>query len=465
MDFHDRPYLTDHADIQAPPEYGNWTSFEETKPNLEVRIGAIYALERIAQDSDRDHVQIMEILCAYIRQNASAPQTDDWPQLEMKESEDDGPLEADWEERLEAFRKEQKKAKAGLQLREDIQVALTVLGRRRPEQRLLEARAGDAKEDAVFVLDLPCPEYDGPEDGHDPAALDAYRKALEEWNDSLLCYEGYQLDLRNSDLRGADLSGLNLNGAKLTGTYLQGADLTWAHLQWADLRGARLQGADIWEARLQGADLWNAWLQGVDLADAQLQGADLRGARLQGAALDRALLQGTDLTQARLQAAVLEKTQMHGARFWEARLQSANLRWAQLQRADLSGAQLQRADLSVAQLHGVNFGTAQLHGMSITTAQLHAFTLGPARLGAETELTAASLSAAAVSSVDFLEFPQIAGHLKRMFGDGTVTLPEGCDWPAHWPRHELDPTEFIKKWRKWQADPGAYEPPEDADEG
>ena len=314
-------------------------------------------------------------------------------------------------------------------------MALTVLGRRRPEQRLLEARAGDAKEDAVFVLDLPCPEYDGPEDGHDPAALDAYRKALEEWNDSLLCYEGYQLDLRNSDLRGADLSGLNLNGAKLTGTYLQGADLTWAHLQWADLRGARLQGADIW------------------------------GARLQGAALDRALLQGTDLTQARLQAAVLEKTQMHGARFWEARLQSANLRWAQLQRADLSGAQLQRADLSVAQLHGVNFGTAQLHGMSITTAQLHAFTLGPARLGAETELTAASLSAAAVSSVDFLEFPQIAGHLKRMFGDGTVTLPEGCDWPAHWPRHELDPTEFIKKWRKWQADPGAYEPPEDADEG
>jgi hypothetical protein len=43
---------------------------ERTVPNLEVRIGAIYALERIAQDSDRDHVQIMEILCAYIRENA-----------------------------------------------------------------------------------------------------------------------------------------------------------------------------------------------------------------------------------------------------------------------------------------------------------------------------------------------------------------------------------------------------------
>jgi len=45
-------------------------SYERTSPNLEVRIGAIYALERIAQDSDRDHIQIMEILCAYIRENA-----------------------------------------------------------------------------------------------------------------------------------------------------------------------------------------------------------------------------------------------------------------------------------------------------------------------------------------------------------------------------------------------------------
>ena len=45
---------------------------EKTAPNIEVRVGAIYALERIAQDSDRDHIQIMEILRAYIRENAPA---------------------------------------------------------------------------------------------------------------------------------------------------------------------------------------------------------------------------------------------------------------------------------------------------------------------------------------------------------------------------------------------------------
>jgi hypothetical protein len=46
-----------------------------TEPNIEVRLGAIYALERIAKDSERDHWPIMEVLCAYIRnpQNSGAP--------------------------------------------------------------------------------------------------------------------------------------------------------------------------------------------------------------------------------------------------------------------------------------------------------------------------------------------------------------------------------------------------------
>ncbi len=35
-------------------------------PILEVRIGALYALERIAQDSIEDHIRIMKIICAYI---------------------------------------------------------------------------------------------------------------------------------------------------------------------------------------------------------------------------------------------------------------------------------------------------------------------------------------------------------------------------------------------------------------
>ena len=46
---------------------------ERTEPNIEVRIGAILALERIAKNNLDVHVQIMELLCAYIRENANIP--------------------------------------------------------------------------------------------------------------------------------------------------------------------------------------------------------------------------------------------------------------------------------------------------------------------------------------------------------------------------------------------------------
>ena len=48
-----------------------------------ITVGAIYALERIAQDSERDHIPVMETLCTYIRENAppsgADDKGDDWP--------------------------------------------------------------------------------------------------------------------------------------------------------------------------------------------------------------------------------------------------------------------------------------------------------------------------------------------------------------------------------------------------
>ena len=40
------------------------------KPKSELRLGGIYALERIARDYERDHWPIMEVLTAYVRENA-----------------------------------------------------------------------------------------------------------------------------------------------------------------------------------------------------------------------------------------------------------------------------------------------------------------------------------------------------------------------------------------------------------
>ena len=95
---------------------GNVT--ENTDANIEVRLGAVYALERLSQDSDRDHMQIMEILCAYIRTNAPLD-----PETSMSSKEP----------------------------RADIQATLTVIGRRAPDKIALERHKG-------FVLDLRDPD-------------------------------------------------------------------------------------------------------------------------------------------------------------------------------------------------------------------------------------------------------------------------------------------------------------------
>lgn len=42
--------------------------------NIAIRLGGIYALERIARDSDKDHWQVMEVLTAYVRENSPS----DW---------------------------------------------------------------------------------------------------------------------------------------------------------------------------------------------------------------------------------------------------------------------------------------------------------------------------------------------------------------------------------------------------
>lgn len=47
----------------------------KTVPNTEVRLGGIYALEKLACDYLPLHLQIIEILCAYVRRNAKRPKS------------------------------------------------------------------------------------------------------------------------------------------------------------------------------------------------------------------------------------------------------------------------------------------------------------------------------------------------------------------------------------------------------
>jgi hypothetical protein len=196
--------------------------------HLDVRLGGLYALERIARDSPDDRATIGEVLTAYIRGHAPWP-----PRLE-----DQPPIEAAIE------------TVAFLRLRApDVQAALTVLGR---------GHFADPDPDAP-QLDL--------------ADTDLRRSYLS------------RADLRRARLYGADLrrarfDDTDLRGATLIRAYLQEAHLLGANLQDAVLHHADLRDADLTDANLAGADLRHANLQGT-----KLDGVDLRGARLDGTGL------------------------------------------------------------------------------------------------------------------------------------------------------------------------------------
>ena len=424
---------------------------EVTLPNIEVRIGGILSLERIAQDSTaydhgRDHVRCMEILCAYIRENAPASGAKDHVFGEWEPLKDDPTAEE------RAAHLEKRKARFGgyhfesqvyqwarklPEPRADIALALRVLGRRTAAQRQAEARWGkDASPDAEWVFDVPCPSL--PDTADDRATtfdeLASYQPKLQEWKTKIYAYAGYRLDLRKTNLQGADLSDLIVSGAKLQEARIEGANLFRVRMEGANLSHARLEAANLWQARLEGADLWKAWMEGAGLSEVRMQGAELVEVRLEGANLGEARMEGAELVEAG----------MEGVRLWRARMEGANLFQARMEGAGFWLARMEGADLSEARIEGASLYEARLEGAILDDT---------------------SLLGAALREMDCSRMEFSPDQITSTFGDASVILPKGVtpqsrDWPAHWPKHELRLGSFNTEWRKWQASPDTYTPPD-----
>lgn len=165
---------------------------------LEISLGGIYALERIAKDSKKDHWTIMEILTNYVR--VHAPLIPD-----ENPNKDQSPGET-MSDKLEFQTQHPSRDRfcGSDSPPPEVQAILTVIGRR-----------------------------------------ERYYKSGEE----------KRLNLRETNLRWLKLEGVHLEGASLNFTDLTRATLKGAHLQETDLTKARLEDADLDGAHLEGADL------------------------------------------------------------------------------------------------------------------------------------------------------------------------------------------------------------------
>jgi uncharacterized protein YjbI with pentapeptide repeats len=211
------------------------------KDSVVVRLGGIYALEGVMNNSDQYHRPVLEALSAFVREgtqggvlNNPAP---------------------------------------------DIQAALTVIGRRSESPK---SEGPDLAGAQIIGADLNEANLNG-------ANLSGANLSKANLRDAYL--SGDTTILKAANLSGADLNAAVLSKAYLKGTDLSGADLTGAYLFAADLSGANLSNAYLTVAHLGGANLSGANLRGAklaltDLREANLSGANLDNAKLSGAKLD-----------------------------------------------------------------------------------------------------------------------------------------------------------------------------------
>jgi len=176
---------------------------------IEIRLGGIYALERIAKDSPKDHWTIIEILTSFIREKSPLlpeQKTRNNPLGENNQTSQSDPQDNSLPK-----------------IATDVQAALTVIGRRNDKQ--------DPDKEIKYI------------------------------------------NLRFTNLTGASLREANLKGASLREARLREVYLREAHLDDAHLEGAYLEGAYLEGAHLEGAYLEGAHLKGADLRAAHLKGA------------------------------------------------------------------------------------------------------------------------------------------------------------------------------------------------
>ena len=280
----------------------------------ETRLGAIYALEKISQDSHEDTWTIIETLAAFIRENA--------PIIELDEVSEEFSFAS---------------------IPTDIQAALTVIGRINVQSNEEHPRI-DLRNTDLRGADL----------------TDANLRYTDFTGANLQGVMFYGANLRNAYLTAANLSEAVLYEANLQQANLYEANLKEAIVRKANLAQAILHKANLEKALLYEANLQEATLYEANLQEAMLYEANLREANLEDTNLYRANLIGANLLSCKLIGAYLEGTifstanaceaNLYEAHLLEANFCEANLSYANLVGTNLKGARLDEANLSGADL-------------------------------------------------------------------------------------------------------------------
>ncbi len=253
---------------------------------LEIRLGGIYALERIARDSDKDYSQIIEILITFIRENAPLNVSEEKISLNTKEG---------YEHKL----------------RTDIQAIMTVLGRRSKTWTIKDGIEGTLNLSRVNLegINLNKANFEGTNfygTNLKWAVINGYFKSS-VFTQANLDFASVGGDFQSCNFNNVSLKEADFRNTKLQHSSFSSANLEKTSFYESDCReavfdNANLKGASFKNANLQKVILLNANLEGVDFTNTHLEGANLEGVRgltseqLKSAILDNSTQLPKDLT-------------------------------------------------------------------------------------------------------------------------------------------------------------------------
>ncbi len=274
--------------------------FNGDKPNVEVRMGGLYSLQLVMQDSPRHEEAIAKIISSYVRENTKTG-------------------------KIEKPKGNKKDAKKKHHPREDILAALDIL----TQFNRVQIRKNGGHEPDI-KMDFSRANFSG------------YSFQDMNFAHAVLV----DVDFSDTTLTRLDFIHASLYRANFTKAYLVTPQFLAAKLQNSDFTEANLNIANFSYAELASAKFIKAKLHAVQLFKAKLHNSDLSDADLSIMQASKADFFESNLSGSRLYHADLSNTNLYGVNLSGANLEGARLQGANLSRANLSGAILRDANLS-----------------------------------------------------------------------------------------------------------------------
>jgi uncharacterized protein YjbI with pentapeptide repeats len=207
----------------------NGIQLSTSVPNIESRLGALYALERLLAESIKDQRAILETLCAYVRENS---------RLEIPEDEATA---------QEFFRGNLPPRPTH---RADVQAALTIIGRRSEALRLRAKREG-------WRLDLT--------------------------NSNLIAYDLSGLNYDYGRFDNSFFNGANMSDASFCNGLFKRNFMRSSKIKHTTFHSAVFDDCDVRGAEIEDGDFSNAILIDIDLREARVISSNVKGANLEKA--------------------------------------------------------------------------------------------------------------------------------------------------------------------------------------